>query len=76
MSISTEVQSPAQFIAHLKIEKKVTLPPDPPIVRSSSAQPKEGKRQITEVTQMTIKAGSMEKLIGKLSAHIQLIEED
>lgn len=64
-----------QFIAHIKIEKKVT--PQVKInspLSSSSTSKKE--REISEVTQMTIKANTLEKLISKTRAHLELIEED
>ena len=56
------------FVATLKIEKIDR--PEPP-----RQQPHDMKRQIEEVTQLTIKADTLEGLTRKLGAHIAIIEE-
>lgn len=61
------------YVAQLKIEKveKVDLR-----VSLQSSIPSEPKREISEVTQLTIKGDTLESLVLKLGKHIQIIEED
>jgi hypothetical protein len=62
-----------QYIAQLKIEKKTMPTGGPRMGQPASQQP---KRDIAEISQLTIKAATMEKLVEKLQKHVAIIEED
>ena len=62
--MDTEVST--HYVAHLKIEKVE--------VRDTRAEA--NKRDISEVTQMTIKGKSLETLTEKLGRHIAIVEEE
>lgn len=59
------------FVAHLKIERVDKIEQQ----AGRSFNPNTGTRDVTEVTQFTIKADDLQTLIGKLTRHIQIIEE-
>lgn len=63
------------YVAQLKIER--VDKPDPGAGRSHPGlQPPSDKREISEVTMLTIKADDIHALTEKLSKHIALIEDD
>lgn len=58
------------FVAHLKIER-VDIEST-----GGRSMPGDTKRNVSEVTQLTIKADTLAGLTKKLGAHIRIIEED
>ena len=65
-----------QYIAVIKIEKRTSRDVPLPNLRPGTNPGKETKRDVAEVTQMTIKAATLEKVVEKTRAHLALIEED
>lgn len=67
------------YVAQLKIER--VDKPEPPSSSSRSYPPQpdmltEGKREISEVTMLTIKAEDLQSLLDRLGKHIALVEDD
>lgn len=60
------VDSSPRYVAHVKIEK----------VTPRDTRATENKRDVEEVSQITVKAGSIEGLRDKLTKHIAIITED
>lgn len=65
------------YVAQLKIERvdKVEPPRSGGYGGGSGPVPTDSKRDISEVTQLTIKGNTLDALIEKLGKHIQIIEE-
>lgn len=64
------------YVANLKVEK-VTKPerPGSPTMANSRDTIK-SEREVDEVTQMTIKADSLDSLVGKLIQHLGIVSKD
>lgn len=54
------------YVAHLKIER----------VDVRETRPEGNKRDVSEVTQLTIKGNSLKSLTEKLHKHVEIIEEE
>lgn len=66
----TTAEKKTHYVAQLKIERVDK-------VENRDRQSASGdKRDISEVTQLTIKADSLESLVEKLGKHVAIIEED
>lgn len=62
------------YVASVKVSKIVKRDAKgQPVVRQATPAK---ERRIIEVTQLTIKARSLESLVKRLGAHLELIEED
>lgn len=64
------------YVAQLKVERVDRIIPEPVRGGYNQPDPTPEKREISEVTHMTIKGDDLVRLLEKLRSHIALVEDE